>query len=117
MLSRFSYIQQARKVRILDDLRNRQCKGARISYRQMMRECVELLTELKFEIVTFFPALVDATVTTTESILADRYLVRNYIEPSEEELSVAGLEIRKNYRRVVSLLDGFIAVRKARSGS
>lgn len=116
VLSRFSYIQQARKVRILEDLRNRTSRGVRLSYRQMMRECVELLNELKFEIVTYFPALVDAIINTVECILSERYLVRTYVEPHEDALSGAGQEIRKNYRRVVSLLDEFKAVRKARIG-
>lgn len=116
VLSRYSYIQQARKVRILEDLRQRNFKGARIGYRQMMRECAALLGELQFEIVAYFPALVDAVVNITESILADRYLIRSYMEPFEETLSASGLEIRKNYRRIVSLLDGFKAVRKARIG-
>lgn len=115
--SRYSYIQQARKVRILEDLRQRVFKGNRISYRLMMRECVSLLSELTFEIVDYFPALVDGIIRVTESILADRYLVRSYIEVAEETLSPAGLEIRKNYRRLISLLDGFTAVRKARIGS
>lgn len=115
--SRYSYIQQARKVRILEDLRLRFFKGSRITYRLMMRECVSLLNELTYEIVDYFPPLVDAIISITKSILADRYLVRSYVEPTEETLSPAGLEVRKNYRRLVSLLDGFIAVRKARIGS
>lgn len=115
--SRYSYIQQARKVRILEDLCQRYFKGSRISYRLMMRECVSLLNELTYEIVTYFPTLVDAVIRITETILADRYLVRTYMEPLEESLSPAGQEIRKNYRRLVSLQDGFIAVRKARIGS
>lgn len=42
---------------------------------------------------------------------------RNYLDPPEESLTKAGMEIRKNYGRLVSLLDGFKAVRKARLGS
>lgn len=114
VITRFSYIQQARKVRILEDLRLRQYKGERIGYRRMIQECVNLLNELKFEIVTYFPELVDAVISTCDAILADRYLVRNYIEPFEDELTAAGLEIRKNYGKLVSLQDGFKAVRKAR---
>ena len=117
VLSRYSYIQQARKVRILEELRQRYFKGSRITYRHMMRECVSLLSELTFEIVAYFPTLVDATIAITQGILGDRYLVRNYIDVPEEELSPSGLEIRKNYRRLVSLLDGFMAVRKARIGN
>ena len=113
--TRFSYIQQARRVRILEDLRLRTFKGARITYRQMMREAHAQLTDLKFEISTFFPDLVDAIMKCVEGILSDRYLLRTYMEPPEEQLSKAGLEIRRNYGKLVSLLDGFKAVRKART--
>ncbi len=112
--TRFSYIQQARRVRILEDICQRTFKGARITYRQMMREAVDLLNELKFEIVNFFPALVDDIIGCVEKILRDRYLQRNYLDVPESSLTKAGLEIRKNYGRLVSLQDGFKAVRKAR---
>ena len=115
--TRFSYIQQARRVRILEDICQRTFKGARITYRQMMREAVDLLNELKFEIVNFFPALVDDMIGCVEKILRDRYLQRNYLDVPESSLTKAGLEIRKNYGRLVSLQDGFKAVRKARLGT
>lgn len=112
--TRFSYIQQARRVRILEDISHRSYKGERLSYRQMTREALALLNELQFEIVNFFPALVDDIITCMETILHDRYLQRNYIEAPEGSLTRAGQEIRKNYGRIVSLLDGFRAVRKSR---
>ena len=115
--TRFSYIQQARRVRILEDICQRTFKGARITYRQMMREAVDLLNELKFEIVNFFPAMVDDIIGCVEKILRDRYLQRNYLDVPESSLTKAGLEIRKNYGRLVSLQDGFKAVRKARLGT
>ena len=115
--TRFSYIQQARRVRILEDICQRTFKGARITYRQMMREAVDLLNELKFEIVNFFPALVDDIIGCVEKILRDRYLQRNYLDVPESSLTKAGLEIRKNYGLLVSLQDGFKAVRKARLGT
>ncbi|WP_298031312.1 hypothetical protein [uncultured Desulfovibrio sp.] len=115
--TRFSYIQQARRVRILEDICQRTFKGARITYRQMMREAVDLLNELKFEIVNFFPALVDDIIECMEKILRDRYLRRNYLDVPESALTKAGLEIRKNYGRLVSLQDGFKAVRKVRLGT
>ncbi|OXS28514.1 MAG: hypothetical protein BCS36_10160 [Desulfovibrio sp. MES5] len=114
--TRFSYIQQARRVRILEDLCTRTCKGVHITYRQMLSEALVLLNELKFEVVNFFPALVDGIIDCVEKILRDRYLQRQYIEPPEDSLTPAGIEIRKNYGRLVSLLDGFKAVRKARMG-
>lgn len=115
--TRFSYIQQARRVRILEDICQRTFKGVRITYRQMMLEAVALLNELKFELVNFFPALVDDIIECVERILRDRYLRRNYLDAPESSLTRAGLEIRKNYGRLVSLQDGFKAARKARLGT
>lgn len=112
--TRFSYIQQARKVRILEDLSHRVHKGSRINYRRMMQESLILLNELRFEIVEYFPPLVDGIVTVTERILSDKYLVRTYIDSSDDVLSTAGADIRKHYGRMVSLLDTFKAVRKSR---
>lgn len=112
--TRFSYIQQARRVRILEDISRRVYKGERLSYRQMTREALTLLNDLQFEIVNFFPALVDDIIACMETILHDRYLQRNYLEVPESGLTRAGQEIRKNYGRIVSLLDGFRAVRKSR---
>ncbi|MFT4300711.1 MAG: hypothetical protein QM579_03070 [Desulfovibrio sp.] len=114
--TRFSYIQQARRVRILEDLCTRNCKGVHITYRQMLSEAVALLNELKFEVVNFFPVLVDSIIDCVEKMLRDRYLQRQYLDPPEESLTSAGIEIRKNYGRLVSLQDGFKAVRKARVG-
>ena len=57
----------------------------------------------------------DDIVENVEKILSDRYLCRTYIDVPEEALTKAGLEIRKNYGRLVALQDGFKAVRKARA--
>lgn len=114
---RFSYIQQARKIRMLEDLRQRQNRNGRITYLCMMREATALLKDLSFDISTYFPSLVDAIIAAAEAILADRYLVRTYIEIPEERLTRNGQEIRKHYGRIVSLLDSFKAVRKSRSSS
>ncbi len=114
---RFGYIQQARKVRILEELRERNVKGVSVSYRYMMQSYVSLLTELSHEIVNFFPDLVDTIIGLIDSVLSIRYVVRTYIEVPETELTVAGAEIRKNYRKIISLRDTFVAVRKARNAS
>ena len=77
---------------------------------------MSLLNELKFEVVNFFPVLVDSIIDCVEKMLRDRYIQRQYLDPPEESLTPAGIEIRKNYGRLVSLQDGFKAVRKARLG-
>lgn len=115
--SRMSYIQQARRARILEDLSRRVFMGEHIGYRQMSHETVKLLNDLQFEIVNFFPDLVDSIVKYAEIILHDRYLQRVYVNAPETSLTKAGLEIRKNYRRIVAMLDAIKAVRKARRGS
>jgi hypothetical protein len=114
VLGRFSYIQQARKIRLLEELRNRQLRGDRIGYLRMMEESVRILLELRFEIVNYFDQIVDTTIVHCEAMLHDRYLVRTYIERPEEGLSRAGLVVRKKYGQLVQLLDEFKAIRKTR---
>ncbi len=112
---RFGYIQQARKVRILEEIAERQIKGVSIGYRQMMQSAVGILTELSHEIVNFFPSLVDTIISNIDGILGNRYVARTYIECAECDLTEAGIEIRKNYRRIVALRDTFVAVRRSRA--
>jgi len=113
--SRYSYIIQARKVRVLEDLRGREYRGERIGYKQMLDEAVALLHDLKFEIVDYFDSLVDTVIAIGESMLGDRYLVRHYIEKADDGLTQNGLEIKRNYGKLVALLDEFRAIRKSRA--
>ena len=115
--ARFSYIQQARQVRILEDLCNRIFKGERIIYRKMLNETLTLLNDLQFELANFFPDLVEKILICIEKILHDKYLLHNYIEPNEQSLSKSGLEIKKSYGKLVALQDNFIAIRKARTAN
>lgn len=117
VITKYSFIQQARKVRTLEDLQNRTLKGARISYQRMLEEAVILLHDLKFEIVSYFDTLVSTVIAIGGSILNDRYLLRTYIEKPDEALSVSGLEIKKNFGKLVTLLDEFKAIQKTRSES
>lgn len=115
--ARISYIKQARRVRILEDLSKRLCRGKRIGYLQMSREVLELLNDQQFAMADFFPELVDSIVGCGDAILHDRYLQRHYVEPPESSLSPAGVEIRKNYGRIVATLDRIKAVSRTRAGS
>ncbi|GFM35505.1 hypothetical protein [Desulfovibrio psychrotolerans] len=112
--AKYSFIQQARKIRILEDLMRRESRGTRIGYGEMLTESVALLHGLKFEIVSYFEDLVNSVIALVEAILNDRYLRRNYIECREDELTPYGADIRKNYGKLVSLLDEFKAIRKSR---
>ncbi len=112
--SRYNYIRQARRIRVLEDLQHRQFKGKRISYNCMMQECVSLMSELKFEVVNYFDVLVVNAIKVGENILNDRYLRKTYIENFKEDLTAAGMEIRKNYGLLAGLVDDFKAIRKMR---
>ena len=115
VIEKYNYIQQARKVRLLEDLRDRNSKTGRLPYHVMLQGVVEELHDLKFEIVSYFDPLVANIIAIGESILNDRYLLSNYIEKKEDALTKRGLEIKKNYRKIVSLVDEFKAIRKTRT--
>ncbi len=114
VIEKFNYIQQARKVRLLEDLRDRNVKGDRIPYHVMLREIVAHLHTLKFEIVSSFDPLVAGIITIGDAVLNDAYLRRTYIEKRDDTLSKRGIEVKKNYGKLVSLVDEFKAIRKTR---
>jgi len=116
--ARLGYIQQARRVRVLEELKNRMYRGQRVQYRRMMQLSLEIANNLKFELVNFFPELVEKAIACLDRILSDRYLVRTYIQPPEGSLAVlskAGLEIRKAYGALVSAQDELKAAIRLRA--
>lgn len=115
VLSKYSYIVQARTVRVLEELQERNFKGERIGYARMLAEAVALLHGLKFEIVNYFDSLVSTVIAIGDCILNDRYLLRSYIEKADDALTPKGLEIKRNYGKLVSLLDDLRAIRKSRA--
>lgn len=108
----FSYIQQGRRVRILEDLCTRKVKGKKIPYLAMLKESHALLTELSHEIVNFIPQMVDAILQCIDRILHDKYLERNYIASTSSKKTAGALEIRKWYGRIVAIRDRILAVQK-----
>ena len=52
-----------------------------------------------------------------ERMLNNNYVIKNYIEPPEEEMTEYGLNIRLNYKKLVALFDDFSSVYKSRSES
>ncbi len=114
VVARYSYIQQARKIRVLEELQARTLRGARISYGKMLTEAVSLLHSLKFEIVSYFDTLVGTVIAIGDGILNDPYLRRAYIDKPDEALTAQGMDIKKNYGRLVALIDDFKAIRKSK---
>ena len=81
----------------------------------MLRLSTGILADLKFEFANYFEALVTKAIFFSETMLNDRYLIRTYITPREDQLTENGLKIRKLYRRLVSLVDELKAIRKTKT--
>lgn len=110
--SRFSYIQQARRVRFLEDICNRNFRGQKITYLAMLKEAASLLTELSHDIVNFFPDIVESIIQNIDKILHNKYLEKTYLAPTNKTLTNSAIEIRRLYGRIVSLHDTFKALKK-----
>ena len=80
----------------------------------MLSLFTEILNDLKFEIVNYFDNLVERVLSLGGMILNDSYLLRNYIRKKDIELSAYGQSVKKTYGRLVSLLDEFSSIRKAK---
>lgn len=115
--SRYGQIQQARKVRILEDLRYRKYKGEPISYHRMLELMTQILNELKYEIVNYFDNLVVKVLIIGNDVISDPYLRRNYVKVDEKNLSQYGRDIKRMYQLLVMLLDEFRSIRKSRISS
>jgi hypothetical protein len=113
--SKYSYIQQARKLKILEDLKDRMFRGKKVSYLGMLQEMTGIMNDLKFEIVNYFDKLVATTLSIGERVLNDPYLRRKYISRPDDELTEYGLKVKKYYGRLVVLLDEFKSIRKSRT--
>jgi hypothetical protein len=109
---RYKYIRQARTIRSLEEIRSRHYHGEKLNYSRMLEEAVKLLQEFKFELSIYFEELVNATIHHLEAMLNDRYLRKSYVDKPEAALTKAGLEVRRNYRKLVVLLDDYRAIRK-----
>lgn len=114
VIAKYSYIQQARKIRLLEELKDRNHKGQRIGYLQMLKESYTLLHDLKFEIVSYFDPLVTTVIAIGEGMLNNGYLLRTYVEKADETLAPQGLEIKRLYGKIVLLIDEFKSIQKAR---
>jgi len=112
--AKYSYIQQARLVRHLEDIYQGRKKSTKHSRLDALKEAVALLHELKFEIVNYFDDLVSHVIYIGERILADNYLRKNYVEKKDTDLTPYGQNIKRQYRKLVALVDAFKDIRKAK---
>ncbi|MFP4048423.1 MAG: hypothetical protein ACLFT8_00615 [Desulfovermiculus sp.] len=110
----YSYIQQARKIKFLEDIKAKYYKGQKLNNLHMLKKATQILTELKFDLVQYFESITEHAISLGERIITDSYLCKKYIEPPKDQLTDYGLQIRTYYGRLVSLIDDFKAIRKSR---
>lgn len=113
--SKLGYIQQARRVRVLEEVRNRRYRGEPISYKRMVQLALEVTQELKYEVVNFFPQIVENVIACLEHITSNRYLINRYVHHHENKSRTAA-EVRKGYGALVSATDDFRKVLRNRTG-
>ncbi len=114
VLGQYNYIRQARKIKELEDLADREYKGKRISYLQMLQAMTEIMNELKFDLVSYFDHLVEHALQTCNQVLGNRYLKRHYLEPPVDRLTDYGREVRKIYGHLVKVCDEVRAISRSR---
>lgn len=112
---KYSFIQQARKIRILEDLKDRTYNNQKIDYLTMLQQTYKIVSELRFEAVTYFEDIISKAIAILDRMLSDSYLLKKYIKQKEENLSDYGKQIKKLYGRLVSLLDELKAIQKSKS--
>ena len=111
--NKYSYIRQARKIKLMQDLMKKKYAGKKINYLTMLEHMNNILGELKFELVNYFDDIVARTIYLADRIANDRYLVSTYIQDkSDDDLTPYGQEIKKLYGRMISLVDELKSIRK-----
>ena len=113
--AKLGYIQQARRVRVLEEVRNRRYKGETITYRRMLTLALDVVQDLKYEVVNFFPQIVENVIACLDHITSDRYLIQRYIR-QPGNTSKNAVEIRKAYGALVSATDDFRIALRSRTG-
>lgn len=111
----YSYIQQARKIKELEDLKSKRFRGKKINYLQMLQYANKNLQNLKFEAVNYFDSVIKHAIHICDKILGDKYILKKYLHNSEDNLTEYGRKIKKQYGLLVNSVDELKAIRGARS--
>ncbi|NCC23895.1 MAG: hypothetical protein EOM25_01655 [Deltaproteobacteria bacterium] len=111
----YSFIRQARNIQKIKDVATRNIRGRRLNYREMLDWIIELVGDLRFEIVHYFDSLIAHLLDELECVLNDSYLRNAYILPSEDDLTDYGRDVRRLYRRLIALLDEIKSIDRARA--
>lgn len=110
---KYSYIQQARRIKDLEDIQERLYKGRKLNLLEMLQACSEVINDLKFETAVYFDDLVEQVLSIGEKIINERQ-IQKYIHKNESDATAYAKSIKKAYGRVVSLLDELRHIRASR---
>lgn len=112
--SQYSFIRQARRVRILEDLVLRSRKTQALSWLDMLQQMNDNLQEMKFEVLPYFDELVERVIILGEKVLRNNYLNKRYMQNRDEDSSDYGIRVKKQFGRLVGLVDEMKGIRKHR---
>jgi hypothetical protein len=112
--SQYSFIRQAHRVRILEDLVLRSRKTQALSWLDMLQQVNDNLQELKFELLPYFDELVEKVIVLSDKILRNSYLNKRYVQNKDEDSSDYGIRVKKQFGRLVGLVDELKNIRKQR---
>ena len=107
VLVKYSYINQARQVRRLEEMLERSLSNRRLNYLDMLKGFNALLEDLKFKIMDYFEELISAILTIGEKVQNNSYLCKNYIEKNDHDLTDYGREVKKQYAYFAVLMTVF----------
>ena len=93
----YKYLQQARKVKLLEDIRKRKYKRQKSNHLHILKYTTQIIQELKLEIDCYFDILLEHAIYAGETILHNRYVIKKYIEPPKDNLTNYGQKVRSAY--------------------
>lgn len=112
--SQYSFIRQARRVRVLEDLVLRSRKTQALSWLDMLQQMNDNLQEMKFELLPYFDELVERVIVLGEKVLRNGYLNKRYVQNREEDSSQYGIRVKRQFGRLVGLVDELKSIRRQR---
>jgi hypothetical protein len=110
--SKYSFIRQAHRVRILEDLVLHARKTQSLSWLDMLQQMNDNLQAMKFELLPYFNELVERVIVLSDKVLHNGYLNKRYVQNKDEDSSDYGIRIKRQFGRLVGLVDELKNIRK-----
>ncbi len=109
---RYNYINQARKLRVLEEILTEENKDKKLSYYELYDKSIKILSSYKSDLSIYFEDLVSTAISLIEVLLNDRYVLSKYVNINEEKLTKKGFEIKHSYIRLQKIYYEFLDLQK-----